>query len=104
MITPKGITNEELTTEELVKSDEQMTAFLKERFQFYRELIKYEVQWIKTDHHVNVAFYINGEVKIQRIQNGKNARTSECISSVFLTPERDVDEWVNYAIENRVYR
>jgi hypothetical protein len=98
------IVKEDLKTEELKTKDEEMTKFLKERFGFYRELIKYEVQWLKPDYHINVAFYRDGTVKIKSIKNGDSARTYECISSVVLTQDRDVDEWVNYAIENRVYR
>jgi len=104
MIAPKGIVKEELTTEELKTKDENVTNFLKERFAENRSLIIYEKENLPHDHHVDVKFYLDGNVKIQTIRNGRSARGYEQICGIFLTPDRDVDEWVNYAIENRVYR
>lgn len=104
MTAPKGIIKEELVTEELRIEDEQLTQNLKQMFSDYYFRINYSVQNLDPNHHVNVAFYIGGDVKIQTIKNGNSAKTFECISSVVLTPDRNIDEWVNYAIENRVYR
>ena len=104
MIAPKGIVKEELTTEELRIADENMTTFLKEKFAENRSLILYEKKQLPTTHHIDIKFYIDGNVKIQTIKNGKSVYGHEHICGVFLTHDRDVDEWVNYAIENRVYR
>jgi len=104
MISPQGITAEGLTTETLRTADENMTAFLKERFAENRSLIIYEKEMAPATHHIDVKFYIDGNVKINTIKNGKSAYGHDHICGVFLTPDRDVDEWVNYAIENRVYR
>jgi hypothetical protein len=104
MIAPKGITREELTTRELKQADEDMTAFLKVKSAGYRALIEYEKEHLPANHHVDVRFYIDGTVKVQVIKDGCSARGYEHICGVFITPDRDVDHWVNYAIENRIYR
>jgi hypothetical protein len=104
METPKGITKEELTTKELRQADEDLTAFLKVKSAGYRALMEYEKEHLPANHHVDVRFYMDGTVKVQTIKDGSSARGCEHICGLFLTRDRDVDEWVNYAIENRIYR
>ena len=84
--------------------DKEMTEFLKAQYLKNKMFIQAEVNALKPNQYVAVRFYRDGQVKIKTFAKGAGGRFFECICGIDLTPERDVDEWANYAIESRVYR
>lgn len=89
----------------MTMTDRQMTEFLKTQFLITRELIHCKFNALKLNHHLEIAFYRNGQVKIASIENGKDGKFYDAIISIVLSKDmKIIDDKIIYGIESRVYR